>query len=213
MVSEYVLSSYAHAFFGRSSMQHIIARSSLPAPMDSFLSTTCSDGTFCMGKVSPQISAQFPNADLELDVIIRPPPVMISWTDGIQMAATANVGVKARLPDTSLVPVFDVRLNVTSSASVSFDNGDGGRGRRFRVDTTRLLTDVVLVANSTVGKIPTKVLSDAFDSLTDQYLLPKLKAATKDGFQVPLPESIRLKNPALSVLDNGLLLSTDIEAL
>lgn len=203
-MSEYVLNTVGYAIFMRNLLKYNFTKKDLPHNTRSYFNTACSEEEKCLGNMSPEISNNYPNSFLEVEMdVIKAPTINIS-TSQIQITLSAVVTSRVRLSDISDIEILKVSVVMNALIAVTVN----ANILKFRI--THLMPSVEVISSS-VGQLSREDLLSAFDYLSNLVFLPFLNNKLGLGIPIPVPDKIKFINLEMEMLDHCLHITADIK--
>ena len=201
-MSDNVLNTVGYAIFTRNLLIYNLTNSDLPDNMKSYLNTTCSTQNSCLGNIFPEISSNYPNSFVEVEMVVTKAPTTNISISQIQITFMGDVICRIKHSNVEVLK-FSVELNAFVNATVD--------KMVLKGNVTRL-TPTVQVINSSLISLSSDALSQAVETLGNSILLPFLNKKCEEGIPIPFPSStFQFKNLEMDMLDHCLRITTDIK--
>ncbi|XP_048406385.1 bactericidal permeability-increasing protein-like [Stegostoma tigrinum] len=158
--------------------------------------------TLTMGTLIPQVKKIYPVMKMELHIVTDSAPTVAFLHGKIILTTSGDVYAFAILPNSTLAPLFSVKLNaqITTTIDIKDDKITG----QLTLDRIQLS-----LKKSNIGPFQVNCLQTAIDFLVSIVILPRINAALADGYPLPLIDHFKLSNLAVKPHKNFLLIATD----
>jgi hypothetical protein len=200
--SDYVLNTVGHVLFKHNILHHVLTKQDLPDSGKDYLNTTCS-GFACFGGIIPQVGKTFPNASVEIEMMVTTPPTTDIFTTGIFGNFAGDLIYRARYGNGSVDDMFTTNMTVKIALNVSLEN----LVLKGKVDK---LTYAISVIDSKVGPLSGGLLKLLFDFIVKAFLIPSLNKVGEKGIPIPNVDDVRFTNAKLNLETSALRIETDV---
>lgn len=204
MISDYVINSMMYQAFKNGLLNFNINKKDNPEFAMIFKST-CDElmGEFCLDSVLPELKEQYPNYDMEVQMMpIQAPAVIIQSAKSVIYL----VGELKLVANKNSEHIEVIRTTFDGAA-----------------DTKPTLENNMIKTNFTITKLQMKLLKSTlkkFDQKRLDVIADMLKivmdvignAMISKGFPIPTMKEVRWVNPKMKTLDRKVLIETDVEA-
>ncbi|XP_048464545.1 lipopolysaccharide-binding protein-like [Rhincodon typus] len=144
----------------------------------------------------------YPVMKMELHLVTDSAPTVAFLYSKIILTTSGDVYAFAILPNSTLAPLFSVKLNaqITTTIGIKDDKITG----QLTLDRIQLS-----LKKSNIGPFQVNCLQTAIDFLVSIVILPRINAALADGYPLPLIDHFKLSNLIVQPHENFLLVATD----
>ncbi|XP_039083092.1 bactericidal permeability-increasing protein [Hyaena hyaena] len=155
------------------------------------------------GILIPQVAKMFPNMKVQLVFWASSPPHLTMNPAGLVLTPTLDAQAFAVLPDSSLAPLFVLRLSMNISVMV------GAKPDRLvgQLGLNKLLLEL---KHSDIGPFSVEVLQAVMNYVVPIAVIPKANERLQEGFPLPMPANVQAYNLVLQSHQNFLLLGADV---
>ncbi|KAL1786678.1 bactericidal permeability-increasing protein [Sigmodon hispidus] len=196
-ISDYFFNSAGFAYQEAGSLKITLRNQMLP--MDSKFQLN----TEFLGTFLPRVAMKFPGTEVQLLISASLPPHLSIQSSGLLLDPALETQAFVVLPNSSLVPLFLLRMNTNASLAVD-------------AEADRLVGEMKLdklmleLKQSNVGSFKVELLQAAINYLMPTVVLPKINERLRRGFPLPLPAGVHLNNLMLQSYQNFLVLGADV---
>lgn len=201
-ISDYIAQTVGYVLQRQNVLSYHLSRDILPDSSKDYLNTTCTGG-LCFGSFLPQVSRAYPNASVEMDLVLTGPPRIEISPRSIRGTILTMVTFSARLSNETLVQMF--RTNMTVSVGIAVSLIDSV----LRGNVTGLVP-YVSVLDSSIGTVSAPVLQTLLRTAVGSYVLPVLRKFVWNGVPLPTISGVQLVDPRIEMLSRCLVVSTDV---
>ncbi|XP_045300587.1 bactericidal permeability-increasing protein isoform X2 [Leopardus geoffroyi] len=159
--------------------------------------------TDVFGILIPQVAKMFPNMKVQLVFWASSPPHLTMHPEGLVLTPTLDAQAFAVLPNSSLAPLFVLRLSMNISVTV------GATPDRL-VGQLRLNRLLLELKHSDIGPFSVEVLQAVMNYVVPIAVIPKVNERLQEGFPLPMPNNVQLFNLVLQSHQNFLLFGADV---
>ena len=201
-ISDYVLNTVGYVLHKHNILHGLVTKNDLPKEQRGYLDTTCTS-VMCFGNLVPQVAQSFPNASVEMEMVVTAPPtVEITASDVIGHFAGV-ITYRARLANGSVADLFKTKLNVGMYLNIYLNNSViKGKVVKF--------TSAITVTESHIGPISSLILNAVLKLAANFYIIPKLDMVGERGIPIPVLKNVRFTNTQLHLESHGLRIATDV---
>ncbi|XP_032897510.1 bactericidal permeability-increasing protein-like isoform X1 [Amblyraja radiata] len=159
--------------------------------------------TETIGTLIPQMKKMYPVMKMKLQLIADSAPSMAFQSDKIILTTSGDVYAFAILPNSTLIPLFNVKLKaqITTPVGIKDDKITG----KLTLDRVELS-----LQKSNIGPFQVNCLQSGIDFLISIVILPRINTDLAKGYSLPLMDHIKLSNLILQPHKNFLMFATDI---
>ncbi|XP_030165479.1 bactericidal permeability-increasing protein isoform X3 [Lynx canadensis] len=159
--------------------------------------------TDVFGILIPQVAKMFPNMKVQLVFWASSPPHLTVHPEGLVLTPTLDAQAFAVLPNSSLAPLFVLRLSMNISVTV------GATPDRLvgQLSLNRLLLEL---KHSDIGPFSVEVLQAVMNYVVPIAVIPKVNERLQEGVPLPMPSNVQLFNLVLQSHQNFLLFGADV---
>nr|AFQ02695.1 bactericidal permeability-increasing protein/lipopolysaccharide-binding protein [Anadara broughtonii] len=202
--SDYILNRLAYQAQKHGYLSYNVTSQNLPDSVSGVLNTSCTTG-ICVGMLLHQIGQRYPDRQVELRMhTAQTPEVHIrNGSIGITGSGLADVYVKT---EDSEDLIFSLNASLDTSVSISIRNGTV-YGKMKNLDIG------ISIVDSAIGGIDGQFLQHAVNGVIKLFVEPQLNAAGRRGYEIPIIMNLRVANTKMTLMENTLIVGTDIEFL
>uniref|UniRef100_A0A673UXH6 Bactericidal permeability-increasing protein n=1 Tax=Suricata suricatta TaxID=37032 RepID=A0A673UXH6_SURSU len=155
------------------------------------------------GILIPQVATMFPNMEVQLVFWASSPPHLTMNPASLVFTPTLDTQAFAVLQNSSLAPLFVLRLtmNISVTVGATLDRLVG------QLELNKLLLEL---KHSDVGPFSVGVLQAVMSYVVPIAVIPKVNERLQKGFPLPMPAKLQAFNLVLRSHQNFLLLGADV---
>uniref|UniRef100_UPI00398F7129 bactericidal permeability-increasing protein-like n=1 Tax=Pristiophorus japonicus TaxID=55135 RepID=UPI00398F7129 len=159
--------------------------------------------TATIGTLIPQVKKMYPLMRMKLHLVTDSAPFVAFGSGKIILTTSGDIYAFAILPNSTLAPLFNVKLNTQITTTVGIKN-DKITGQ-LTLDRMQLS-----LKKSNIGPFQVNCLQTSIDFLVSIVILPRINAVLADGYPLPLIDHIKFSNLIVQPHKNFLLFATDL---
>ncbi|CAL1548514.1 unnamed protein product [Lymnaea stagnalis] len=200
-LTEYTANTFAYTAQQHGFLRYNLTQKDLPPGT---LNTSCSLPTKCIGSFIPQLPNLYPNSSVEIRINSSQTPQFTVATSGLSLMMFADLTLYAHTPNgsTPYLLTFNMSLYLTGEVSVANDKVVG------YITSYSIKIGVI---KSAIGDVSGTALTYILNVALETFVIPKFNEMAQAGFELPLSGDIKLKDSKLTLLNNVLLISTDLQ--
>ncbi|XP_029932359.1 bactericidal permeability-increasing protein-like [Myripristis murdjan] len=159
--------------------------------------------TSSFGVIIPEISRRFPGLKMKLTMSAASDPMVIFKPNNMTITAVATVTAFAIQADSTLSPLFVLKLDTSVSAAMSVT--------QMRLGGTLSLNKMEMsVQSSNVGNFQVSVLNNFIPTVLRWVVIPIVNTELRKGYPLPELQNMQLMNTQLQIMQDYLMIGTDI---
>ncbi|XP_029139339.1 BPI fold-containing family C protein [Protobothrops mucrosquamatus] len=199
-ISEYFLQSASLAYF-------ISGAFTISAEQEEMLSSYFKLTTDTLNSIIPTISHIYAKPlPVIMNIRIIDAPVISLHDNKSILVFSASMEVLAKMPNSTTESMFTLNITTRTHADLTiFDR---------RLLTTLCLNSFhISLAHSNVGLFEASLLDNFLSYILRTGIIPAANFQLKDGFPLPVLDTIFLMKPSIRIYEGFLLISTDVQSL
>ena len=165
--------------------------------------TTCSGDSHCIGNFIVTLMDHIPNSVIHINMSTSIAPTLNIVNGKMFGKFKGFMTYFAKLPNNTIKYLFNttVAANVSLTASV--------HGQNLTATVTEITPEITLT-DTKIGDIHSKTLNWTFNTMSQAFIKPKFNELGATGLPLPGNEQISFENPILKLVDNAIMLGTDL---
>ncbi len=202
-VSDYLMNTAGYALQNEGILQYYLTPEDLKPKDRDILNTTCSGNSHCIGNFIVTLMDHIPNSVIHINMSTSIAPTLNIVNGKMFGKFQGFMTYFAKLPNNTIKYLFNttVAANVSLTASV--------HGQNLTATVTKITPEITLT-DTKIGDIHSKTLNWTFNTMSQAFIKPKFNELGATGLPLPGNEQISFENPILKLVDNAIMLGTDL---